>query len=330
MSGPGRAADAAIDVLAQDRFELLWLNFSAAHKAGHHLWDPAGVTDEPLDGELEHTLRKGLEDVYEAVDAALGRTLAALPGDADVIVFSPTGMGANTSRADLLPAMLDAVLSENGLAPEQSPDGVRTPVWSLRSSISPEWRSRVARLLPDRLVADMTTRLYVRADWSRTRAMAVPGENKGYIRLNLLGREREGIVLPSEADELLERITRGLTTFRDPDGSATIVKVQRMSELAGGDSYAAPLPDLVLTWGDESAARLQRVSSPLYGEIERHGIGSGRSGNHVDDAWAILAPGTARARKLGRPATIKDIGATACSLLDADVTGLSGESLLER
>jgi predicted AlkP superfamily phosphohydrolase/phosphomutase len=188
----------------------------------------------------------------------------------------------------------------------------------------------VARLLPDRLVADMTTRLYVRADWSRTRAMAVPGENKGYIRLNLLGRERDGIVLPAEAEELLERITRGLTTFRDPDGSATIVRVQRMSELAGGDAYAAVLPDLVITWGDESAARLQRVSSPLHGEIERHGIGSGRSGNHVDDAWAILAPGNARARELGRPATITDIGATACSLLDADVSGLSGESLLER
>jgi predicted AlkP superfamily phosphohydrolase/phosphomutase len=275
-------------------------------------------------------LRKGLEDVYEAVDTALGRTLAALPDNADVIVFSPTGMGANTSRADLLPAMLDAVLSENGSAPERNPDGVRTPVWSLRSSISPEWRSRVARLLPDRLVADMTTRLYVRADWSRTRAMAVPGENKGYIRLNLLGRERDGIVLPAEAEELLERITRGLTTFRDPDGSATIVRVQRMSELAGGDAYAAVLPDLVITWGDESAARLQRVSSPLHGEIERHGIGSGRSGNHVDDAWAILAPGNARARELGRPATITDIGATACSLLDADVSGLSGESLLER
>jgi predicted AlkP superfamily phosphohydrolase/phosphomutase len=330
MDGPRRAADAVLDELERDRFELLWLNFSAAHKAGHHLWDPAAVTEEQLDDELARTLRKGLEDVYEAVDAALGRTLDALPDDTDVIVFSPTGMGANTSRADLLPGMLHAVLNENGARREQSPDGVRTPVWSLRSSIPPEWRSRAARLLPDRLIADMTTRLYVRADWTSTRAMAVPGENKGYIRLNLAGREREGIVQPSEGEELLETISTGLATFCDPDGSAAIARVDLMSELAGELSYAERLPDLVVTWGDGSAARLQRVSSPRYGDVERRGVGSGRSGNHVDDAWTLLAPGGARIRELGRAATIKDVGATACSLLDADLTGLSGEPLLER
>jgi predicted AlkP superfamily phosphohydrolase/phosphomutase len=283
---------------------------------------------EPLDGETERALRHGLAEVYVAVDAAMARVVEALPEDADVIVFSPTGMGPTTSRADLLPAMLEAVLTGEARRPRVG-GGVRTPVWSLRSRIPASWRSRVARALPDRVVADMTTRLYVRADWRRTRAFAVPGEDKGYVRLNLRGREREGIVDPAEAAELADEIAEGLLTFRDDDGSPSIARVDRMSELAGEGPYAERLPDLVISWGARPAAQVSGVRSPRYGEIERRGIGTGRSGHHVDDAWAILAPAASRARELGRPVRITDIGATACGLLGADLTGLSGEPLLE-
>jgi hypothetical protein len=71
------------------------------------------------------------------------------------------------------------------------------------------------------------------------------------------------------------------------------------------------------------------VSSPRFGEIERRGIGTGRSGHHTDDAWAVLLPGTSRPCEPGRPIRITDIGTTACNLLGADLTGLSGEAFLE-
>jgi predicted AlkP superfamily phosphohydrolase/phosphomutase len=267
--------------------------------------------------------------VYVAVDAALGRTLAALPDDADVIVFSPTGMGPNTTRADLLPGMLDAVLNRNGRKRESGGSSVRTPVWSLRSRVAPGARSLIARALPDRLVADITTRLYVRADWKRTRAVAVPGENKGYVRLNLRGRERDGIVDPAEADELTDAIAAGLLSFREPDGRCPITRVDRIDELTGGGPHAAGLPDLVISWDGAAPTRPLRVTSPRHGEVAQGGVGSGRSGNHTDDAWAIVLPGASRARDPGRPVRITDIGATACGLLDADLTGLAGTPLLE-
>jgi predicted AlkP superfamily phosphohydrolase/phosphomutase len=202
-------------------------------------------------------------------------------------------------------------------------------VWALRSIVPPGWRSAVARALPDQLVADLTTRLYLRADWSRTHAIAVPGENKGYIRLNLKGRERKGIVDRELAEPLMQSVIDGLMTFNDPDGSPTIVRVARMSELANGSEYSDRLPDLVVFWGDTAASTLQRVTSPRYGDVWRNGVGSGRSGNHTDDAWAILAPARSKRRALDRSAQITDIGATACALLGADMTGLSGTSLLD-
>ncbi len=43
VSAPARVADAALELLAGSTFDLVWINFGAAHKAGHHLWDPASV-----------------------------------------------------------------------------------------------------------------------------------------------------------------------------------------------------------------------------------------------------------------------------------------------
>ncbi len=40
LAAPDRAADAAIDVLGRDRFDLMWVTFAPAHFAGHWLWDP--------------------------------------------------------------------------------------------------------------------------------------------------------------------------------------------------------------------------------------------------------------------------------------------------
>ena len=66
---------------------------------------------QALDPGTRATLETALDDVYAAVDDALGRVLAALPPGADVIVTSAVGMDVNTSRADLLPEMLAAVLA---------------------------------------------------------------------------------------------------------------------------------------------------------------------------------------------------------------------------
>jgi hypothetical protein len=75
------------------------------------------------------------------------------------------------------------------------------------------------------------------------------------------------------------------------------------------DQGAGCAPDLVVHWGDRPGARIARVQSSVHGEVVRSGVGSGRSGNHVDDAWAIVATGASRLRDIGRAPRITDIGA---------------------
>lgn len=324
VAAPARVADGVLDLSRESRYEVLWITFGASHKAGHHLWDAAAVGGGAIGEADSRALREGLDDVYVAIDRAVGRLVDALPADADVIAFSPTGMGPNLSRADLLPGMLAAVLGEGagGRA------GARSPIWTLRARVPARWRRGAARLLPDEVAADLVTRMHVRADWPRTRAVALPGENQGYVRLNLRGREREGIVDARDAEALMSRIAEGLTTFRDAGGVPAVARVERMADLAG--PAASPgLPDLVVTWSDRPADLASDLASLRFGRVARGGIGSGRSGNHTDDAWAVVVPGRSRPSELRRGAGIADIGATACALAGADRAGLTGEPLLE-
>ncbi len=141
----------------------------------------------------------------------------------------------------------------------------------------------------------MTSRLELSGlDWSTTRAFAHPADNQGYLRLNLRGRERDGIVDPGEADGLMEEIEQGLRDFEDLDGGPAVAAVERTAARYRG-SAAGRLPDLVVHWSESPATALAGVRSARFGEVRRRGAGSGRSGNHTaNDAWALLAPGASR------------------------------------
>jgi predicted AlkP superfamily phosphohydrolase/phosphomutase len=325
LAAPARVADLAIERLRAREFDLAWIVFAAPHLAGHRLW------------------RYGaLEKIYMEVDAQLGRVLEALPDDCDVIACSVLGMDENTSRADLLPEMLSAVLKGPSQSrgsfhtdavqkePRNSEDSDSGAIWRLRGALSGSMRARIAAAMPDRMALELTARLELRGvDWSSTRAFAHPADNQGYIRFNRRGRERDGIVGPGEAEELVAQIREGLLDFRDPDGQPTAVAVDEVSERWQG-AAADRLPDLVVRWRPTSAVALEAVHSPSFGTVRRHGAGSGRTGNHTDgDAWAILAPRAGRLRQLGRQARIEDITATVAAASDVPLEGLSGEPLLE-
>ncbi|HET8814171.1 MAG TPA: alkaline phosphatase family protein [Solirubrobacterales bacterium] len=334
LAAPERVADLAIERLREEGFDLAWIVFAAPHLAGHRLWEvPSYIGSDAISAEERQRLDGTLAEVYEEVDAQLGRVLDALPDDCDVIACSVLGMDVNTSRADLLPEMLTAVLGEgrNDNGNRTSADSDSGAIWKLRAALSGRVRSAAAAAIPDRLALELTTRLELRGvDWSSTRVFAHPADNQGYISLNRIGRERDGIVEENEAAELTAQIREGLLDFRDPDDEPAVIAVDEVAEPYQGDA-ADRLPDLVVRWRPKSSVVLHALHSPRFGTVRRRGYGSGRTGNHTDgDAWAILAPRAGRSRNLGRPARIADIPATVAAHCDIPLDGLSGEPLLER
>jgi hypothetical protein len=316
-------------MLGREPQDLVWVTFSAAHYTGHYYRDLSRTVKGEIGSDRREDLEATVERAYEAIDAAIARMVAALPPGASVIAFSPIGMREETTRSDLLPDMLGAVLGGGRKAAEKNGGGAGSAIWRLRAALPGNLRSAMARPLPGPLVRDLTSRLHLRGtDWSRTRAFALPGDHAGYVRLNLKGRERHGIVEPGDKDALLDEIAAGLESFRDPDGSRSVEAVHRVAEEIDGERVDQ-LPDLIARWPARPSSGLSQVSSPKFGEVIRRGFGTGRSGNHDTDAWAIVTPGASQVRDLGRSPRITDIPATVCTLAGVDTGGLAGESLLD-
>jgi len=324
---PGRLASAVERLLKEKAIDVLWLGMAAIHIAGHQFWDPASVDvigRSPTEASL---LENSLVDVYLAADAALGRIMKVLPGNADLLLFSPKGMGQETYRSDLLPEMLERILNPGSPSRDSSGNDKLT---RLRAIVPTSLRSKVADALPDSLSLKLTALLAtIGKDWKTVRAFSLPSDGPGFVRLNIRGRERNGIVAESEVKALCDEIAGGLQTFCDIDGKQSIAGIDRPGEHLPPGHKLDWLPDLVIRWSDEQAVNLRGVTSPVHGTVLRGGAGTGRSGGHIPSARAIIVPrsGTYRAVN-GRNPHLVDLSATVCEAVGVPHDDLPGQSLL--
>jgi predicted AlkP superfamily phosphohydrolase/phosphomutase len=120
-------------------------------------------------------------------------------------------------------------------------------------------------------------------------------DHAGYIRLNVRGREPEGLVEPgAEYEAICQELTEAFLSFRDLETNQPIVaRVYRLADLAAQDApYRDVLPDLVITWGSIAATQSAGIRSDKYGEIRWPTAGklpSGRAGNHRGQGWFVAA-----------------------------------------
>jgi predicted AlkP superfamily phosphohydrolase/phosphomutase len=120
-------------------------------------------------------------------------------------------------------------------------------------------------------------------------------DHAGYLRVNLRGREPQGIVEPgAEYATLCGEMAAAFESFRDLESGRPIVRrVHRLSELApGGEASKNRLPDLVIEWDDVSPIESRGVVSPRYGEMRwspPRRLPSGRAGNHRAHGWFVAS-----------------------------------------
>ncbi len=324
LASPGRTLELVREQLAGPTTDLVWVTLSAAHLGGHAFWAGTSLELGELPARERDLLGGGVEEIYREVDRVIGELVALLPEGRDLIITSPVGMEANTSRTDMLAEMLAAILSGRSAEPDRA-----SSIWALRDRVPNTWRRRVASVMPDGAALELTARLELRGyDWERTRAFAHPSDSQGYVRLNLRGRERDGIVSPEEAPALIAEIEDGLRGFRLSSGAPVVASFVRTAEAYEG-RHLDRLPDLVVQWSPEASVGPETIVSERFGTVRRPGAGSGRSGNHPPGgAWAILDPATASLRETSRPARVEDVAVTVLSRLGVERGPSSGEPLL--
>jgi hypothetical protein len=318
---PGRLLKAAEFFLERDLPEVLWINFPGLHLASHQFFTLSLLEGAPLAAEDRRCLELALAKIWSDYDRVLGRILERLPPRGDAMVFCSKSIGPVVGWVDLLPEMLRRVLG----AP-----AVSSPVSAVREWVPRAWRERVAGAMPDAVARELAARLWSpRADWSRTRAFTLPSDAPGFIRLNLRGREKFGIVAPGDETALCAEIVAGLNSFTDFDGEPCFRQIPGPLEIFGEGERLDAFPDLVALWAPKKTLGERGVRSPQFGEILRTGQGTGRSGDHTDGGFYVIRPGRGSFERPNRSVEPYDVPVTILSALGLLHDDLPGHPLLK-
>jgi predicted AlkP superfamily phosphohydrolase/phosphomutase len=124
---------------------------------------------------------------------------------------------------------------------------------------------------------------HYRHHWPRMAAFAVPSFGDGRIRINLRGRERDGVVEMSRYGETCRTIETLLGECRNPrTGEPAVARVER---LAPADPLALPASeaDLLVVWRDVAAV-IEHPRLGLVGPVPLR-----RTGGHTPDGIAYIA-----------------------------------------
>ena len=264
------------------RLDMLLAVFSEIHHASHYLWH----TLDQKDGAPQPAGIPSLVDVYREVDRQIGQLTDLVDAGAMVLIFSLHGMRGTQG----IPTILDPLLRALGLA---SVKGWRARSWSERRrsaasalrQATPASLRRLYRKAASHTLRPPQPERWLPYDWSRTAAFPVPTDQHGWVRLNLKGRESQGVVGRAQYEEVcarLEQVLRGLLTEQGSKVATDVLWI-------GRDTGSPPehLPDLIVHWDDHALASPLRVAAP---RISAPATGTHFTGQHAPHGFFLLRP----------------------------------------
>jgi predicted AlkP superfamily phosphohydrolase/phosphomutase len=152
------------------------------------------------------------------------------------------------------------------------------------------------------------------------------GEQSGAIRINLIGREPNGIVNPGkEYEELCDYLSKAfLSLTTSESGSSVVEKVLRTRDIYSG-SYIDQLPDLLIMWRRDKPIR--SVFSELIGKIDQPDPNLTTGGHTADGLVLVAGPQITQTQQLP-DAKIEDIAPTIAKILGRTLQDIDGEAIV--
>jgi predicted AlkP superfamily phosphohydrolase/phosphomutase len=213
-------------------------------------------------------------------------------------------MGPNFAACHLVPELLNRLgyFYSAGVGQSGSANGGSTStnrvkkslLSTVRDSIPLSVRRSVARCLPRALNYRLSMKwTNANIDWTKTRAFSLPNANEGYVRLNLRGREPQGIVESGrEYADLLAALKASFDKLVNPqNGRKAAHQIICTDEVFPGEQRHH-LPDLVVNW-DIDARILAELVSDKTGLVRKEAgyeTAPYYTGNHRPTAF-VLARG---------------------------------------
>lgn len=343
------------EFLRRGPWDLFMVTFGETHTAGHEWWH-LSQPDHPLYTRRDTHGFDGdpMLETFQDVDRAIGDIVSAVSPECYVLCFAVHGMQANVSdqlSMMVLPEFLyrysfpGRVALAPGRLGSAPPSMITRPKG--RSWIGEIWRTKfdpnpLKRLLrpwtPGRFLhasgADGLVSPYVLGKrnirpswmpamwysplWRQMKAFAIPAFAEGFIRINLKGREADGIVAPTQYDAICDDLTHQLMKLRDArTGEGVVKRVVPTRRQANDDHHDARLPpaDLVVYWQKQPT---DVVDSPELGRIGP--IPFFRTGGHRATGFVMAkGPGIAAGSALDGGGEAVDLPPTIVRMLDMPI-----------
>jgi predicted AlkP superfamily phosphohydrolase/phosphomutase len=324
-------------------WDCFMILYGESDSTSHQYWrycDPKS----PLFTEDPPGLRDSILKVYQELDRQVGELIALLPKDTTVLMMSDHGFGG-VSDWVIYP---NCWLRELGLLHfhNQSQHWKarlrdRLKLWGV--SHFPAWLQRaLMRFAGGMLGRFETGARYGIIDWSRTQAYFDENPYFPVLRINLKGRQPQGVVEPGRAyEDLRDLLIRQLEAWRHPKTGAPIIeKAYRREEIYSGrclDEAADIIPKWSYQEGYNYAFRNSSKSANLAWieqidpkQLDNNRFYANKSGNHRDDGIFIAQGPPIRQGHSVKGAQITDLAPTILHLLNvANPNDMDGRVLEE-
>ena len=306
LDGVNKKTQFVSELLEESKWDFFLVVFKEAHCIGHQCWH----LTESSGGEANAVLADDpVKEIYRRLDSAIGEIVRHAGPETTVIVFSDIGMDSNETAEHFLDQILQRLESRLATPKQRARVAVRRVKRKIRSMIAR--RRKTSRRHPqiDRLAYQVEH-----------------NEISGAIRINLVGREPGGTVLPgAEYEKLCKLLTNELVALRDPrTGDPLVESVVSASEMYPGENQYR-LPDLFAVWTRKGP--INGAVSAALGTLIPPAPGY-RTGNHVLGGFYVGA-GPAVSPGHHSPASIMDLAPTIARILNTELPGIEGKPIPE-
>ncbi len=316
----------ALDLMARESWDLYACSLGESHCVGHHFWHnlaTAGPTNDPAN-PVEH--QNAIREIYQGIDETVGHLIDAAGSEATTLIIASHGIGPSRAGYQLLPEILARLGMSSDRTTSRGPSALRRLQYFVKSSV-PRRMIPLLRILaglgPIKAIQRGKGALRFPLESAMTRAIAVPNNRVGAIRLNVKGRDPFGCVEPgSEVQALISELRTALLELTDPDtGKPIISRIEVSNDLFGKECHP-DVPDMLIVYRPGTEA-IEACQSERVGTIEVPYFmpRTHRSGDHtVESRLWVAGPSIGKRRKISQ-AHVLDFAPTVLSLLDVPLPG---------
>jgi predicted AlkP superfamily phosphohydrolase/phosphomutase len=317
--------DVALHCLAKERWDLFAAAFTEAHCIGHQSWHLHDPTHPRHDPALAAEFGDPVKEIYRLLDDALAQLIEAAGSHALVTVFASHGMAALYRDESVV---LDEILHRLDACPATT-----GATWFRRLkrgwyALPPAVRGlSLFKQAKAALLPRLRQSMLIRGRAARRFFAVQYSPHAGMIRLNVAGRETNGIVQPgTEYRRLCEELRRELHALVNAETGAPVVERVHLT----ADVFSGPcvddLPDIVAEW--RRAEDVREIYSPRIGSVKVPEL-NWRSGDHRDRGLFFARGGPFRPAPFAGPVAVTDIAPTLASLLGVRLDAVEGRPLID-